>query len=296
MINNTLNRTHKVFEPSLDEAVNALTDLMKYGDFIVQSTYDDIERKLVYINLSNVRTLRIRLDNDDILYDLEDFISFYNIRFIQTKGEDIIDCLLENKYFNCENYFIPPEHVNAQIRSDYFAEKTTAIYRHYMEIGIKGYVITLDGRLRNSIALMRAGYPANKIIVIEKQKKVVMYQKIIGAVLGVNVLWSEKSKPNSGIQSFITEYHFYDTPLYDKDIHNYTIGLYADFCGDIPDIEEMIAYLPNINILGITQGKRNVSSSMKDWYIPYIRNNFILIKIMINLKYFANFTNVISVK
>lgn len=170
-----------------------------------------------------------------------------------------------------------PDHPQAQARTDYFVAKVMKIFARNSDI----YVITLDGRLRTSMALIAAGIPANRIIVIEWKEEVALYQKLLAACTNpsecINVIFSgEHQSKQSGIQGYILNNLFSKHNLIDPDVLSKTVALYLDFCGDLPaNMNTVLKQLPKLQLYGWTRAHRNTKRKPAEFPVP---NQFTLIR------------------
>lgn len=119
-------------------------------------------------------------------------------------------------------------------------------------------VVTLDGPMRNTWALLNAGVCGKNIVVMEMRPITALYHRLMkmGMRWDIHTIWTgqDQRRASKGFQTY-----FYNHKLLARHgINASDIGFfYADFCGDIPrNIRPCIARLPNLRVLGITQGKR----------------------------------------
>jgi hypothetical protein len=139
-------------------------------------------------------------------------------------------------------------HDGAQVRSDWFAARAASLWKQQPDTKI----LTLDGRLRNVWALCEAGVDATSIIVVERCPVVALYQKLL-CMPGTGALISGVSIVCESIQKFILN----------RPSTLHISALYLDFCGNLQPLltESVQSLAPNLKLLGITQGKRNTSTT-----------------------------------
>jgi hypothetical protein len=161
----------------------------------------------------------------------------------------------------CE--LLDPDHhysATAQLRSEYNAEHVFKVVRfHEKRTHQPGFVFTLDGRLRNSDALVLAGVPKRQVIVIEREPIVALFQKLLAQLpsRNVNVFYSgEYQDSQDGFQGFFLNNLF--PRFLDANVLANTVAVYADFCGDIPsNLQMTLERMPNLQLFGVTQSVRN---------------------------------------
>ena len=147
----------------------------------------------------------------------------------------------------------------AQERSKYFANSV-------MQLSTKGdasYIIVLDGPAwRNTLALLGAGADASRIILFEKRNETAIYHRHRALLLGlpIHVIYTgtHQRKAEDGFEGYIRK------NLICKIIPNFTNDqikfIYADYCGSRFDtLIDLFKnkLLPNVELIGITIGKRN---------------------------------------
>ena len=137
----------------------------------------------------------------------------------------------------------------AENRAIYFASQIIKCYKPGHKI------VTLDGRLCNVIALVKAGILISDIILVEKEPETILWQKLIvhGTPLaGLNFIYGN-------VQDYLLDHKNIKDIIDIKDI----IAINLDFCGDIPDWEPKVRLLyPNLTVYALTRTKRNYSSKM----------------------------------
>ena len=133
----------------------------------------------------------------------------------------------------------------AQERSDAFARFVYAKRKPHER------VLILDGPGRNLFALLKAGIPANRIIMIEKNPQTAFYHKLISLCLndGLTTIYTGKG----GLEEFIVAGKFAAESI---------AFFYADFCGFLPGtFSECLDILINQNglhTLCVTRCHRSV--------------------------------------
>lgn len=147
----------------------------------------------------------------------------------------------------------------AAARCDYFSAKVVKLFKQAPD----SYVIILDAQLRCATQLIADGIPANRIIVIEKDRESALQQKLLAArpntKEAVNVFWiGEFKQPELGIETCILNNVFAKYNLVNSQVLNKTIAIYLDFCGRLPDSTRAILHkLPNLQLYGLTRGHRH---------------------------------------
>ena len=120
-------------------------------------------------------------------------------------------------------------------------------------------VVTLDGYMRNTMALLAAGVPETSIVVLEMLPTTALYHRLLKMAMDwrIHTIWTgnDQRRANKGFQTYLQS---------DKLLAKYGLDaqriefLYADFCGDVPrNMGPCLRNLGSLRVLGLTQGKRN---------------------------------------
>lgn len=109
---------------------------------------------------------------------------------------------------------------------------------------VTGVVCTLDAYLRNTMALIDAGVPVDRIVLCEIDPTVCLYQQLAirGTIAqGVNVIYTDVHKFLSTQSENLA-------------------ALYLDYCGDIPgNLDALLSKCVQLKVLAITRAYRNVN-------------------------------------
>jgi hypothetical protein len=246
------NTDGNVFKPNEGQDIIDLVNKLKAHGFIT-ITYN-LEKWIIEsiaINSFTVYTMKQGIKQQKQLYyekqtepskDRTDDILLKGIWEFELKNS----ISLFNKDFESYNPTNNNIYGEAQYRADYTAEKIKKI----IDLGYNGSVITLDGRLRNTKAMIAANIPPKKIYLIERTGLVYIYEILYSFALYPNIM----DRPNI-IHGDICDIDKY---IVAKQITNDVIAINFDFCGDIIDcVPIVINKFPKLLFFGVTQGKRN---------------------------------------
>lgn len=159
-----------------------------------------------------------------------------------------------------------PKAQPAQQRSQWFAKEIATLTSNLS--GGRPLVCVLEGRLENTLELIQCGIKPDQIITIERNMLACLFQQL--AVRGTQLepmhifysgRYQRSSSGGAGIESFIIKDLFPKHGMLDA--RDRIVGLYLDYCGDIPSgaiLNSLVSSLPSLQLIGLTRGYRNKHS------------------------------------
>lgn len=146
-------------------------------------------------------------------------------------------------------------HAPASNRSVCFATKTIEILQSLPKLHKKqALVVTLDARLRNCVALTDTGIEAHRVVVVEKNPVVALYQMLL-----IHMLYSGGTSQHPRVVcSDIVDFLEADPA--------YVTALYLDLCGLIPSrMKSVLGIMPRLQLYAATIGKRRPKQVSSEW-------------------------------